>query len=296
VSCPKRNHSDPICAVGVLLCFLSSVAWAQGEGADVRELLKDDILSPAVAEFQIRQYLIQNTATLPKPPATAQEWTATATRLRRHLLDDVVFHGWPKEWIKSAPKFEESGVIATGDGYRIHRLRCQIVPGFESSALLYEPEHVDARAPAILNLAGHDGPLGYAYEFKQKRCINFAKHGILALNLERFGFGELGKTGNEHWFAAHLDMVGANGLGVFYLEMRRGLDKLPSRCGPLLHVEDFLHHSEPLTGLKTRNRLKILGHLCLPAQVHGISRQRVPGRIKILDSHDQNQILFAAKN
>jgi dienelactone hydrolase len=226
MSCPKRDHSHPICAAGVLLCFLSSVAWAQGEGADVRELLKDDILSPDVAEFQIRQYIIQSTAKPPKPPATAQEWTATAAGLRHHLLDDVVFHGWPKEWIESAPKFEESGVLETGDGYRIHRLRYEIVPGFESSALLYEPEHVDARAPAILNLAGHDGPLGYAYEFKQKRCINFAKHGILALNLEWFGFGELGKAGNEHWFAAHLDMVGANGLGVFYLAMRRGLDYL----------------------------------------------------------------------
>lgn len=225
MSCLKRSLLHLIYAAGIL-CFLSSLAWTQGESADVHELLKDEILSPAVAEFQIRQYIIQNTAALPKPPATAQEWNATATGLRRHLLDDVVFHGWPKEWIESAPKFVESGVIETGDGYRIRKLRYEIVPGFESSALLYEPEHVDARAPAILNLAGHDGPLGYAYEFKQKRCISFAKHGILALDLEWFGFGELGKTGNEHWFAAHLDMVGANGLGMFYLGMRRGLDYL----------------------------------------------------------------------
>ncbi len=77
-----------------------------------------------------------------------------------------------------------------------------------------------------MNLAGHDGPSGYGYEFKQKRCISYAKHGILALNLEWFGFGELDKKGNEHWYAAHLDLVGANGVGLFYLEMRRGLDYL----------------------------------------------------------------------
>ena len=39
-----------------------------------------------------------------------------AARLRHHLLDDVVYHGWPREWVESAPKFEEVGVIETGDG------------------------------------------------------------------------------------------------------------------------------------------------------------------------------------
>src|SRR4029077_21228929 len=32
--------------------------------------------------------------------------------------------------------------------------------------------------------------------------------------------------GNQHSYAAHLDLVGANGLGIFLLEMRRGLDYL----------------------------------------------------------------------
>jgi len=212
--------------VAVLMVSWAAMAWAQGEAEDIQTILKDEILPPAVAEFQIRQYLVNATTPLPKVPATPQEWTSAAARLRHHLLDDVVYHGWPKEWVQSAPKFEEAGVIETGDGYRIRKFRYEIVPGFESSALLYEPDHINGKAPAILNLAGHDGPSGYAYEFKQKRCITYAKHGILALNLEWFGFGELDKKGNEHWDAAHLDLVGANGLGIFYLEMRRGLDYL----------------------------------------------------------------------
>ena len=212
--------------ISFLLALAPSIAWAQGERADIDELLKDGIMSPAVADFQMRQYIIQHAAPLPKPPATAQEWTTDASRLRRHLLDDIVFHGWLKEWVESPPKFEEMGVIQTSDGYRIRKLRFEVVPGFASSALLSEPDRLDHNVPAVLNLAGHDGPLGYAYEFKQKRCISFAKHGILALNLEWFGFGELGDKGNDHWFAAHLDLVGANGVGIFYLEMRRGLDYL----------------------------------------------------------------------
>lgn len=222
----KRKVSKNLYAVSVLTCLLSSLAWPQGEPQHIGEVLKDEIVSPAVADFQTRQHIVQGIAPLPKPPATPTEWTAAADRLRRHLVDDVVFHGWPRQWVDSPPKFEERGVIETGHGYRIRKLRFEILPGFYSSALLYEPEHLDGTMPAILNMSGHDGPLGYSYEFKQKRCISFAKHGILALNLEWFGFGELSKEGNDHSFAAHLDLAGANGVGVFYLEMRRGLDYL----------------------------------------------------------------------
>ena len=221
-----RRESSTVYAVSVMLCLLSSIAWAQGEREHLTEVLKDEIVSPAVADFQMRQHIVETIAPLPKLPDTAAEWTKSADQLRRHLVDDVVFHGWPKAWVDSPPKFEEKGVIETGHGYRIRKLRFEIVPGFYSSALLYEPEHLDGTVPAILNMSGHDGPLGYAYEFKQKRCISYAKHGILALNLEWFGFGELNREGNDHSFAAALDLVGANGVGVFYLEMRRGLDYL----------------------------------------------------------------------
>jgi dienelactone hydrolase len=141
-------------------------------------------------------------------------------------LLDVAFHGWPKEWVEAGPKFEEVGVIETGSGYRIRKLRYEIVPGFDSVALLYEPEQLSGKIPAILNVNGHVGPLGKSVEYKQKRCINYAKHGMLALNLEWFSFGELNKEGNQHWFGAHLDLVGANELGLFILEMRKGLDYL----------------------------------------------------------------------
>jgi dienelactone hydrolase len=222
----KRSFPKQIYAVSVLICLLASVAWSQGERVHIGELLKDEILSPAVADFQMRQHIVQGIAPLPKVPSTPAEWTSSADQLRRHLVNDIIFHGWPKQWVDSPPKFEERGVIETGHGYRVRKLRFEIVPGFYSSGLLYEPEHLGGTVPAILNMSGHDGPLGYSYEFKQKRCISFAKHGIMALNLEWFGFGELSKEGNDHSFAAHLDLTGANGAGLFYLEMRRGLDYL----------------------------------------------------------------------
>ena len=94
-----------------------------------------------------------------------------------------------------------------------------------STALLYEPEKIAGRAPAILNVIGHE-PEGIAVEYEQKRCINFAKRGIIALNLGWMGFGELSQPENAHDYSAHLSLVGSNALGFFYLAMRRGLDYL----------------------------------------------------------------------
>lgn len=218
----------------LLLLFVGvNAVWAQSgtadlayNEADIVPTLQDQILSPAVAEFQIRQYLAKQVAPPIQAPGTAEAWNADAAKLRHHLLDDVVLHGWPKEWVQSSPKFEEAGVVQTSDGYSIHKLRYEIVPGFESSALLYLPDHPAGKMPAILNLHGHVGPLGMNIEFKQKRCINFARHGIMALSLEWFSYGELNPKGNEHWYGAHLDLAGANVLGMFYLAMRRGLDYL----------------------------------------------------------------------
>jgi len=205
--------------------FACGYAFGQSDPDEISQVLGEEILAPSAALHQIKSYILSRVA--PPPSATsAQQWTEQARRLRQHLLQEVVFHGWPDEWVNSPPKFEDIGVIETGQGYRLRKLRYEIVPGFQSVAILYEPERLQGKLAAILNVNGHVGPPGKAVEYKQKRCINFAKHGILALNVEWFFFGELRQEGNQHWYGAHLDLVGANGLGIFLLEMRRGLDYL----------------------------------------------------------------------
>ncbi len=208
---------------------------AQATGASLEPLLKPTIQPTAVTAFQLQKYLMKRIPKLPHP-ATPDEWRAETQELRKHMLD-IAFHGWPREWVDSAPKFQEVSFTEGGNGYRVHKLRYEIVPGFESTALLYEPEPLMGRVPAILNVNGHD-PQGKAAEYKQKRCFNFAKRGILALSLEWPGFGELSEPENAHDYGAHLDLAGANALGFFYLAMRRGLDYLatlphadPARLG-----------------------------------------------------------------
>jgi len=223
----------------ILLCILlatAGVVRAQAISETVAPLLEKPVQPTAVTAFQLQTYMMKHIAK-PVAPATAEQWTAEAKKLRKHVLEDIAYHGWPQEWIHSAPRFEQTEVIETSRGYRLRKFRYEIVPGFESTAILYEPEKVSGRVPAILNVVGHD-PLGNAVEYEQKRCINFAKQGILALSLGWPGFGELDKPENSHDFGGHLDLVGSNSLGYFYLIMRRGLDYLatlpqadPSRLG-----------------------------------------------------------------
>lgn len=210
-------------AVPFLVC--AGLAQPQSRTNDLIPILTRPLETPDVVTFQLRQYVYQKVAKLPKP-TSAEQWKAESERLRRHLLNDVVFHGWPQAWVNSAPKFEEVAVIETGHGYRMRKLRYEIVPGFQSTAILYEPEHLNGKVPGVLNPNGHEYPLGKAVEYKQKRCINMARHGMIALSLEWLSCGELNLEEDRHDFGAHLDLTGANVAGLFYLAMRRGLDYL----------------------------------------------------------------------
>ena len=170
--------------------------YAQVSKPYVEKSLAQPMQDVASREFELQEYLFKRFPPLPAPTTPAL-WTAEEGRVRKHILDDIAYHGWPREWVDSAPKFEEVGVIETGHGYRIRKLRYEIVPGFQSTALLYEPLKISGRVPAILNVIGHE-PEGIAVEYEQKRWGHqLCKAWIVALNLEWMGYGELSRTGKR---------------------------------------------------------------------------------------------------
>jgi len=192
----------------------------------VRPALEQPLLPHDVLVYQLRHYLLSRIAQ-PPTPESAAKWTQDAEKIRAQLLQRM-FHGWPQEWVSAKPKFEQVSVIETKKGYRIRKFRYEIVPGFYAGALLYEPDQLRARVPAILNLLGHDHEVGKSADYMQKICINFAKQEVVALSLEFISTGELNKPGNDHSFGAHLNVVGLQEDGLFYLAMRKGLDYLAS--------------------------------------------------------------------
>lgn len=237
MSAPRVMSATALLIACLSLGFSSACANGQTTAlSSIEETLTHPVQSSAVTDFQLQQYLFARVPPLPAPKIAAQ-WTTEEQRMREHILNDIAYHGWPRQWVDSAPRFQQVGVIESQDGYRIRKFRYEIVPGFMSTALLYEPDKITKRAPAVLNLIGHE-PEGIAVEYEQKRCINLAKRGIVSLNLGWMGFGELSQPENNHDYAADLNLVGSNAFGFFYLAMRRGLDYLatlpevdPARLG-----------------------------------------------------------------
>ena len=216
---------------GMRSFFLGVVAFGFGVSLAVADdltpteaALQTPVQSPSVTAFQLQQYLMSRIPEL-QVPAKASDWNQRVEALRSHILADIVYHGWPREWVDVPARFVQTDVVETHHGYRLRKYQYEIVPGFYSSAVLYEPDAISGRAPAILNVMGHEQE-GNAVEYEQKRCINFAKRGILALSLTWMGFGELSQPDNGHDNAARLDLAGTSSVGLFYLAMRRGLDFL----------------------------------------------------------------------
>ncbi len=210
-----------------VLVFLGSAnALAQAVPGTVHQFLPARLQSADVVTYQMQQFLMVRAAKLPRPTSAGQ-WTTEAQRIRQHVLSDIIYHGWPKDWIDSAPRFEDMGAVPVpaGAGYQAEKLRYEIVPGFYSTAVLYEPSQVEGQVPAVLNVLGHYAT-GKSMPFQQKLCINEALRGMIALSLAFIDEGELKVEENEHSYGSDLDLVGVSGVGLFYLAARRGLDYL----------------------------------------------------------------------
>ncbi|MSR82025.1 MAG: hypothetical protein EXS58_03765 [Candidatus Latescibacteria bacterium] len=156
-------------------------------------------------------------------PPSREVWLRSAAQTRRQLLE-LLFRGHDPKLLEAQPRVEWRGVIETGKGYRIRKLRYEGYPGMWVPALLYEPTKLRGKVPAVLNPNGHH-PGGKAMDYKQARCLNLAKRGVLALSTEFIGMGEL-RADADHNRIGLLDLCGVAGAGVFYLLMKRSLDVL----------------------------------------------------------------------
>src|SRR2546425_213508 len=97
------------------LALLPLPAWAASER--IAGALETELQPPAITTHQITQYLARRTPT-PPVPWTSADWGAEARRLRRRLLEDVVLHGWPREWVSAPPRIEDLGLVdANGIGF-----------------------------------------------------------------------------------------------------------------------------------------------------------------------------------
>ncbi|MSU51157.1 MAG: hypothetical protein EXS37_19060 [Opitutus sp.] len=189
---------------------------------DLHAILAKPILEPNLPMVEVQVF----TATRVPPltmPATAAQWAQEADRLRHKVIDEIILTGEARRWQHEPTRVEWLETIATDQGYSIRKLRFEAIPDLWIPALLYVPAKLSGKVPVVLNLNGHE-KTGKFTPYIQERCINLAKRGILALNPEWLGRGQMTTSGFVHYRLNQLDLCGTSGISIFYLSLKRSLD------------------------------------------------------------------------
>jgi hypothetical protein len=210
--------------LAVALPIFVAAKESESQQSGLKSLLARPVLVEGRPLAEVKKFCDRRIAVMPHV-ASWSSWQYEAERIRQNVLDNIVFRGVSPKWRDESRRVEWLDTIAGGPGYHIKKLRFEAVPGLWIPALLYEPEQLKGSVPIVLNVNGHDSK-GKAAPYKQIRCINLAKRGMLALNTEWLGMGQLQGDGFAHNRMNQLDLCGTSGLAVFYLVMERALDLL----------------------------------------------------------------------
>ncbi len=189
----------------------------------VQTALSKSILPENQPLIEVQVYTASRVKSMPMI-STAQQWDEESERLRKEVLDKVVLRGEAKRWSEAKTRVEWLDTLA-GPGYRVRKLRYEAIPGLWIPALLYEPEKLDGKTPIVLNVNGHEGT-GVSTPYIQLRCINLAKRGIVALNFEWYGMGQLKTDNFDHTRLNQIDLTGTSGVSLHYLAQTRAIDIL----------------------------------------------------------------------
>lgn len=195
-------------------------------------------LDPAKIAAWLEQPILKPDATLQEAQAYCRakvrpwaeasslaEWEQVRETMREDVLRHVVFRGEAAAWRDAKLGVEYLDKMDGGPGYAIRKLRYEALPGMWIPALLYIPEKLTGKVPVALHVNGHDRN-GKAADYKQLRSIHLAKQGMLVLNTEWLGMGQLNLPDFVHYKMNQLDLCGTSGLAPFYLAMSRALDLL----------------------------------------------------------------------
>ncbi|QDU44085.1 Acetyl xylan esterase (AXE1) [Symmachiella dynata] len=211
--------------ITVCLILLSRAAIAADE-PELQSLLTKPIIGAELSQDEVMEFTDARVMPMPEVETIAQ-WEAFVRRQRQATFAEVIYRGSAAQWRDAELGVEYLDTIDGGPGYSIRKLRYEAVPGLWIPALLYVPDNLTGKVPVIMNVNGHDGN-GKAAPYKQIRCINQAKRGMIALNVEWFGMGQLRTDNFAHYRLNQIDLCGTSGYGAFYLSMKRALDVLLS--------------------------------------------------------------------
>ncbi len=134
-----------------------------------------------------------------------------------------------------------TGVIKK-NGYKIEKIVYESMPGFYVTGCLYIPDRIKRKAPAILNVIGHNQD-AFRMELYQAINYNLVKKGIIVLAIDPPGQGEhvqyfdpkinyssIGYSVIEHcYFGYQLFLSGSSAARYFIWDGIRAIDYLETR-------------------------------------------------------------------
>lgn len=114
---------------------------------------------------------------------TRNDWVGRQQRVKNKLMEIV--GPFPE---KTPLKPRITGIIKK-NGYKIEKIIYESMPGFYVTACLFIPDGIKGKAPAILNVIGHEQE-SFRAELDQVIILNLVKKGIIVLAIDPLGQGE----------------------------------------------------------------------------------------------------------
>ncbi len=114
---------------------------------------------------------------------TRNDWEKRQQAVKDKLK--AIIGTFPK---KEALNPEITGIIHK-EGYRIEKIIYEPVPGYYETGCLYIPDNLKGKAPAVLNVFGHD-QASFREEYYQVIITNLVKKGMIVFAIDPLGQGE----------------------------------------------------------------------------------------------------------
>ncbi|MEX2233965.1 MAG: alpha/beta hydrolase family protein [Cyclobacteriaceae bacterium] len=204
--------------------FQQWIRWNNGGS-----LLMNHLIKQAFDLYEIRDKEISKLK-------TGKDWIDRQQEVKRRLME--IIGPFPE---KSPLRPVVTGTI-DGDGYRIEKIVYESMPGFYVTGCLYIPENIKGKAPAVLNLIGHEQE-SFRAVLDQVVALNLVKKGMVVFTIDPLGQGEhlqyfdtkvnfssIGYSVIEHcYFGNQCFISGFSSAKYFVWDGIRAIDYLVSR-------------------------------------------------------------------
>jgi len=191
-------------------------AGVGGEGEDARCVTAD-------VDQQIRCFVARQASPPLEVPSSLARWQADADALRARIVDDIYEAGVPESWRSHNVAVNWGDVIYEDDDLTQRPFLYEALPSLWLPGLAYLPKHGPTPRPLIIEYTGHSNA-GRANGDQQKRALEHARRGAIALNIEFAAYGASATPLNRHRSLGAFDIVGVNAAAPFYLAARRVVD------------------------------------------------------------------------